>query len=690
MSEFGKTSVYVVIALVLTGAAYLSRPTQEVVGVGDMVDKPVFSDFDPNKVQGLRVVRYEEDLGEIHSFEVAKNPRTGLWTIPSHSDYPADAEERVRDAATLFLGLKVLGVVTEDAREHALFGVLEPDKDKVKLGDKGVGLLVRFEGEKGRTQALIIGKGIKGAEGHRFVRIPGQDPVYDVQVDPAKLSTKFEDWIKKDLLELNTWDIENLRIKDYSIVEARDGTFLEPRFEVAVSWNTTDNKWRLDEFFNYKGREKTSATLTENEELNKQKLDELKTALDDLSIVDVRRKPKGLGANLRAGDEFMKDMESRNSLRSRGFYPNPAGDSQFEVLAANGEVHVSMKDGVQYVLRFGNVAESSDAAKEGKLNRYLLVTAKVDDSKLPIPTPPAGLDPAKAAEVQAAAENAAQQPAETPAAQPESQPEATPVPDATAPDATSPPADATPAAPAPAAPEEQSEEQSAPAPAGPAATEGSAASLEAFVPVARLADAEEQPAEATPAEAAPAAEASAEPASAEPQTAEPPASETAPAPESAPAPEAAPMPEAAAEAPAPPAPPTGVIEAAAPDAEAAPAAESSVEMPAPPAEPDRERLAKDYQRQLDDWNEKKKKADIKVRELNSRFADWYYVISEDVYKKIHLSRTDLVRETEAAKESGIGIDAFRGLEQQGVEKKKSDGEAKDDQPGFGPGSFDMP
>ena len=259
MSEVGKTSVYVVIALVLTGAAYLTRPKQETVTVGDRVDKQIFSDFDPNKVQGLRIVRYEEDLGEIHSFEVAKNARTGSWTIPSHSDYPADAEERVRDAATIFVGLKVLGVVTEDASEHALFGVLEPDKDKVKAGDKGVGLLVRFEGEKGKTQQLIIGKAIKGAEGHRFVRIAGQDPVYDVQIDPAKLSTKFEDWIKKDLLELNTWDVENVRIKDYSIVEAQDGTFLEPRFEVAVAWNSTDSKWKLDEFFNYKGREKTPA-----------------------------------------------------------------------------------------------------------------------------------------------------------------------------------------------------------------------------------------------------------------------------------------------------------------------------------------------------------------------------------------------------------------------------------------------
>ena len=58
-----------------------------------------------------------------------------------------------------------------------------------------------------------------------------------------------------------------------------------------------------------------------------------------------------------------------------------------------------------------------------------------------------------------------------------------------------------------------------------------------------------------------------------------------------------------------------------------------------------------------------------MRELNYRFADWYYVISEDVYKKIHLGRADVIRETKAAIETGSGLDAFRNLEGQGLEKK---------------------
>jgi hypothetical protein len=478
-----------------------------------------------------------------------------------------------------------------------------------------------------------------------------------VKIDPEKLSTKFEDWIKKDLLELNTMDVENLRIKDYSIVQAVQGTFLEPRFEIDTSWSTTENKWNLDNFVTFKGKDKTSAKLLENEELNKQKLDDLKTAVDDLSIVDVRRKPKGLGANLRAGADFANDTETRQSLLSRGFYLNPTDNDQFELLAANGEVHVGLKDGVQYVLRFGNVAESSGPSKDGKLNRYLLVTARVDESKVQAPSPPAGLDPAKAAEVKAAWEKAAAEKAAKP-----------PVPAAAGPASPEKPGAATapapekPAAPAPAAPDA----------AQPAKTEGSQIMQNGLVPVALMASPEEAAPAPAPAPAAPAPAPAPAPAAAAPAAAAP-----APAPAPAPA-----VPAPAAPAPAAPAPAPAPAPEAAKPAPAVEAAKPAVEAAKPAV--DQEKLVKEYQRQLDEWSDKKKKANNKVRELNSRFADWYYVISEDVYKKIHLGRSDIIKESEKAKESGFGVDALRDIEARGVENKKTE-PAPNVNPGMMPG-----
>ena len=38
----------------------------------------------------------------------------------------------------------------------------------------------------------------------------------------------------------------------------------------------------------------------------------------------------------------------------------------------------------------------------------------------------------------------------------------------------------------------------------------------------------------------------------------------------------------------------------------------------------------------------------KVAELNERFGDWYFVISNDVYKKIHLGRDQVIKKKDAA------------------------------------------
>ena len=78
------------------------------------------------------------------------------------------------------------------------------------------------------------------------------------------------------------------------------------------------------------------------------------------------------------------------------------------------------------------------------------------------------------------------------------------------------------------------------------------------------------------------------------------------------------------------------------------------------------------------------KAEEKVRELNYRFADWYYVISEDVYKTIHLGRADIIKETEEAKEKGSGIDAFRNLEDQGLEGSDDESSDSGDSTDFNP------
>ena len=63
---------------------------------------------------------------------------------------------------------------------------------------------------------------------------------------------------------------------------------------------------------------------------------------------------------------------------------------------------------------------------------------------------------------------------------------------------------------------------------------------------------------------------------------------------------------------------------------------------------ERDRKLKEYERAMDEYNGKVQQATEKVRELNYRFADWYYVVSEDEYRKIHLSRSDVITESDEA------------------------------------------
>ncbi len=48
-----------------------------------------------------------------------------------------------------------------------------------------------------------------------------------------------------------------------------------------------------------------------------------------------------------------------------------------------------------------------------------------------------------------------------------------------------------------------------------------------------------------------------------------------------------------------------------------------------------------------------KKAQTRVNELNARFNDWFYVVSDDVYRKVQLGRADIVKDREDGQGRGL-------------------------------------
>ena len=614
MNQNLKTIAFVGVAVVVSLVVWLTRPRLPALTSESELPKVLFAAFDdPLSAASLEIVEFNESTATIRPFKVAQVDEE--WSIPLHENYPTDAKDQLAEVAAGFVGLKPLGVAGDTAADQRLFGVVDPDPKKLKPGDTGVGTRVEMRDKKDELLlALVIGKKVPDRDELRYVRIPGKDPVYTVKLKTDKLSTKFEDWIEEDLLKLNTWDVKQVRINDYSVDVLRG--VQTPRSLMTLDYDDGDSKWKLNECKVFKEQGWVDVQMAEDEEINTSKLNDMKSALDDLKIVDVAQKPEGLSENLRDAGELKKDAESLQSLADRGFYPVKVGE-RIELVSTEGEISVSMKDGVQYVLRFGQVAgrgeEAADEGEEGEekaeegegkasgdagVNRYLFVMAEFNPDAIPKPElePPPGEKKAPEGEKPKEESSNGGEPEEAPGAKESEKPEAK-----------------SPEAPAP----------EAKAPEGKAPEEG-------------LVEGEKQPAKTE--------------------------------------------------------------EAAKPEEKAAEddGAKTDADKEKSEADKERERIEKENQRKQEEYDEKLKKGKDRVKELNERFADWYYVISDEVYQKIHLSREDVVKKKEKEKadektdegavgempeapdasakqepkEPGSAVSDFEKLEEAGVEGEK--------------------
>jgi len=381
---------------------WLAQPRYQSREVKPEVDRVLFPQLtDVQKAASLEVVKYDEGLATLQPFKVVQSG--GVWVLPSHQNYPADAKDHLAAAATELVDMKSLDLVSESAADHETYGVIEPDPEKIKPGMTGVGELIEIRDAGGSKLArLVVGKedkrpgsGEGGGKKLRFVRRAGEDPVYRVEIDTSKFTTRFDDWIEKDLLKLSPWDVRRVILDDYSLGAAESGGRVRVeqnrKDRIEVTYEDKDAKWSLTKLESFAGgAEPQLVTLSPDEELAATKLNDLRNALGDLKIVDVVRKPAGLSADLKAEEKFAGDAEAVRSMQQRGFLPLKSGD----ILSTDGETIVGMKDGVEYVLRFGagtsigTGMEEADAESDST-GRYLLVMARFNEDLLAKPV----LDP---------------------------------------------------------------------------------------------------------------------------------------------------------------------------------------------------------------------------------------------------------------------------------------------------------
>jgi len=592
---------------------------------------------DPTAPDRIEVQTFDEKKGEGKKFEVKS--ANGKWIIPSHSDYPADAKERLEKAAASCIGIKREELRSQSTRDHASLGVRDPAEiqegdsiDKIKGCGRRIALFVKTD----PVFELIVGNQLENRPGFYFVRKPGDAATYVARID-VDVPTNFSDWVETDLLKFDRDDLTKIEINRDSFEKRRNQIALVVGERMLLTrLKPPADPWKLE------------GTVDPGDEVDQSKINAAINTLDSLKLLGIRAKPEALkeflGGNLKP-ERAREINQGLQGLFSKGFYPDLTDPEKPVITPLEGGLSISTKKGVAYQLSFGDVIsgdefmmqtgleqKGKDGAKKGdskkaddktelpQTGRYVMIQAMLDRSALtaPVrPTPPAGLDDAPpAAKPAKPTDKPAEptKPADTPAepAKPDDKPAEPAKPD-DKPVEPAKPAEkpAEPAKPADPAEPKKTEE---PKPEGDGCQE-TPGETEAKPADAKPADA--KPEEDKPAGAKPEGE---KPADAKPGDAKP----------------AEPAKDPKAE-PAEPANP----------ADAKPADANSETKPQVKSKEDLKKeyqfLLKTYEGELATYNKQVADAKDEVRKLNARFDDWYYVISAEDFKTLKITRKELVK-----------------------------------------------
>jgi hypothetical protein len=671
MNENTKTISFAGVAAVLLAAGiWINLPSSPDVRIE--IGQKFFPEFnvaigDQNKVDvvaGAQIVEVSADTSVKRAIDVERID--GAWQInPGKQGYPDMSVDRLADVVKTVRDLKKLDISSQSPDEHRRFGVVDPtDAESLKAGADGVGKLVTIQDASRSTLVkLIVGKKDEKKSGLSYVREPGHDAVYLTEIDPSPLSTRFEDWVKPDLLEEADGDIRTVSIDDHAIdaekVRENQGIFIvernvaKPIFKAEAELKKNDaGDWTFDRFetFDKEKQQFAPRKLTEEEQIDASKLFTLRGALGRVKIVDAVKKVPVLAEDLAGATNFLSnpaskvrtDEQSIRDLRIHGFIPSlkAKGSQEIELINHEGDMNVGFADGVEFTLRFGDItgrgqADPAKAGGEGAKaedakpaegaagatdspatgsntapSRYLMITASFNPDLVPKPKlqelPP-------------------EQPAATPAKPEETKPENVK--------------------------KEEGAKAAEPAKTEPAKTEpaktdgapsGSCDDQEPKKEEPEKKEPEQKPAEV----AKPTGSPSATSPSATSPTATPTATPSATKPTATGSPTATPT-------GTPTAKPTGTATAKPEEKkpeETKPAEAKPAPKPMTPEE--RERITAANKQAQTAYDEQLKAGREKAERLNKKFAAWFYVVSSTTYEDLNIDPTTLVKSKAAAPPPG--------------------------------------
>lgn len=387
MNVSTKTGIFAGVALLLLLGAIVLHPTEPDAELASDTDKPFFPAFtNPADCREIQVEEANPKSGAVSRFNVKFTDKG--WIIPSHQNFPVDKQNQVAEIAGQFIGLKKEQIVSESAADHDKYGLNAPDSQSPA---DSRGRLIEFKDATGQTLAkFIVGRQPEEAYGKRYVRLPESPRCYQVTLN-LTLSTKFQDWVQTDILELGAQQIKGITLNNYRI----QGGFLSANVSAreTLVLSRQDKDWLLE------------GLNSETEELDTEKLkSSVLRTIDLLKIYDVQPRIEDLRKFIEEGKiRPTPDSTSQAFVESsflhfaNGFWrgdPKPgAADPRPCLMGEEGEIRVHHEDALRYTLRFGKPVMRQDVDHDTgttseKEYIHLMVVVDYDASLSPEPTLP--------------------------------------------------------------------------------------------------------------------------------------------------------------------------------------------------------------------------------------------------------------------------------------------------------------
>ncbi|MBL8890890.1 MAG: DUF4340 domain-containing protein [Planctomycetaceae bacterium] len=345
------------------------------------VGEVFFDDFKTSQVTQMELAAVDKS-GQPLSFSVRKT--NGLWTIPSHYDYPAEDIERLSRTATELIGLERKSLASIEKGAQALLGTLDPASDEGKADPENAGKSLKLTDSNGETVFhLIIGKQVEKKNGPQdsllgleesndrmyYVRVPSEKETYTAKLD-LDISTKFSDWIQADLLELDSAEMREIKVDNARLVEDQNGLQIRRvrvPGEILVLQKPDDfGQWQLPDL---------DAT---QEQMNAETVNSLISSIEGIQLLGVRPRYKFQGQSIidsnfefqfpaevanddNAKGQIFNDLQEDLINRGFGLARDPAND-QIKLVSEHGELTTTTKDGLVYSLYFGSQMVGSEEA----------------------------------------------------------------------------------------------------------------------------------------------------------------------------------------------------------------------------------------------------------------------------------------------------------------------------------------